>query len=203
MKKLTSGMLAGLSIMIAAVPSTSSAQVTINIFQFGSDVALTASGTFDGTAARVIGVGSSFDQTISPRIGFVAFGTQSAVTIYNLAGPTNFGGFAGFTDTTNNSGLGIGVNANSAAFFIGSNYLNNLPFVSAATVSNATLASIGLNAGVYDFTVGRNMLTVNIGQGVDAAVPEPASWALMVAGFGAIGFAVRRRQKVSTSIRFA
>ena len=31
---------------------------------------------------------------------------------------------------------------------------------------------------------------------VSTAVPEPASWALMVAGFGLVGFAYRRRSTV-------
>ena len=35
------------------------------------------------------------------------------------------------------------------------------------------------------------------------AVPEPATWAMMLAGFGMIGFAARRRQSVNTSVRFA
>lgn len=35
------------------------------------------------------------------------------------------------------------------------------------------------------------------------AVPEPATWALMLAGFGLVGFAMRRRNKVSTTVRFA
>lgn len=36
------------------------------------------------------------------------------------------------------------------------------------------------------------------------AVPEPATWAMMILGMGAVGFAMRRRNKdVSTSFRFA
>ena len=31
------------------------------------------------------------------------------------------------------------------------------------------------------------------------AVPEPATWAMMIAGFGAMGFALRRRPKVSVT----
>ena len=31
------------------------------------------------------------------------------------------------------------------------------------------------------------------------AVPEPATWAMMIAGFGMVGFAMRRSQKVSVS----
>jgi hypothetical protein len=36
---------------------------------------------------------------------------------------------------------------------------------------------------------------VRIGQAAAAAVPEPATWALMLVGFGAIGFTMRRRRK--------
>lgn len=38
---------------------------------------------------------------------------------------------------------------------------------------------------------------------VQAAVPEPAAWAMMVAGFGLLGWTVRRRQKVTASVTFA
>ena len=35
------------------------------------------------------------------------------------------------------------------------------------------------------------------------AVPEPATWSLMMMGFGAVGFAMRRRSKVRTAVGFA
>lgn len=35
------------------------------------------------------------------------------------------------------------------------------------------------------------------------AVPEPASWAMMILGMGAVGFTMRRRSKVSTKAAFA
>lgn len=37
-------------------------------------------------------------------------------------------------------------------------------------------------------------------QGVTAAVPEPASWALMIGGFGLVGVASRRRVRSATSV---
>lgn len=36
-----------------------------------------------------------------------------------------------------------------------------------------------------------------------AAVPEPATWAMMLVGFGAIGGAMRRKSKVTTGVSFA
>ena len=38
---------------------------------------------------------------------------------------------------------------------------------------------------------------------VTNGVPEPETWAMMVLGFGGVGFAMRRRSKVSARIRFA
>lgn len=35
------------------------------------------------------------------------------------------------------------------------------------------------------------------------AVPEPATWALMILGFGAVGGSMRRREAVAAKIRFA
>lgn len=38
---------------------------------------------------------------------------------------------------------------------------------------------------------------------ISPEVPEPATWAMMLAGFGMIGFATRRRQSMKTTVRFA
>ncbi|MBO9712833.1 PEPxxWA-CTERM sorting domain-containing protein [Sphingomonas sp.] len=40
------------------------------------------------------------------------------------------------------------------------------------------------------------------GSGV-GAVPEPATWAMMLGGFGIVGFAMRRRHKPRTSVTYA
>ena len=38
---------------------------------------------------------------------------------------------------------------------------------------------------------------------ITPSVPEPATWGLMLVGFGAMGYAMRRRAKVRTNVRFA
>jgi hypothetical protein len=75
--------------------------------------------------------------------------------------------------------------------------------------------------GMFDFSQGRGgddvgyvvngqqmavgnsfFLPANI-TGLAPAVPEPASWAMMISGFGLIGGAMRRQKKVKTTVRFA
>ena len=38
---------------------------------------------------------------------------------------------------------------------------------------------------------------------ISGPVPEPATWAMMIAGFGLAGFALRRRSMVRTTVRYA
>ena len=65
-------------------------------------------------------------------------------------------------------------------------FVGSLPDISAQYIKYTVVAANGVNPGVsnIEFT----------------SVPEPATWALMLAGFGLIGFGMRQRQ---TRIRFA
>lgn len=45
--------------------------------------------------------------------------------------------------------------------------------------------------------------TYNFEVAAVAAVPEPATWGMMILGFGAIGAAMRRRSKVRTTVSYA
>lgn len=90
------------------------------------------------------------------------------------------------------------------------------------SMSNATSMTVG--ATTYTFTgfswedTGRNFVSDHIalpgdntndhlGQfsftAVNGAVPEPATWAMMLAGFGMIGLGLRSRPKVTTSVAYA
>lgn len=68
--------------------------------------------------------------------------------------------------------------------------------------------AIPLGNGVYDFFTGTNCCVDTMSSpvrvtitgittqppGIGSAVPEPASWAMMLLGFGAIGYAMRRQK---------
>lgn len=69
-------------------------------------------------------------------------------------------------------------------------------------------ASIG--PGIYSLSVygarataaGSYKLNYTVGINADGAVPEPATWALMIVGFGTVGGAMRYRRR-GVGVRFA
>jgi hypothetical protein len=96
-----------------------------------------------------------------------------------------------------------------------SNPLTNLNFNSVTLNNGTTTTAFNIANGVFDsasremiaLTAGAsNVLTINgttfgdasysgtLSFGQTAAVPEPATWALMLIGFGAVGFSMRRRR---------
>ena len=81
--------------------------------------------------------------------------------------------------------LGVPVGAIADIFFSAS-----APFTAGLT-QETTLAGRGVrtSGGIsYQYTTGRLTITERV-----AAVPEPATWAMMLAGFMAVGGALRRR----------
>ncbi|RYD21231.1 MAG: PEP-CTERM sorting domain-containing protein [Spirochaetia bacterium] len=82
---------------------------------------------------------------------------------------------------------------------------------STGTVEFYSLSNLNATAGTYTLRLAGTVAgappsaaysgTISFAQ--TAAVPEPATWAMMTLGFGAMGFAMRRKAKASTRIRFA
>ena len=105
----------------------------------------------------------------------------------------------------------VGNNPAAAAFFTAGNYVFGFRFlnevtgatnygyalITTSTSSNARPATI--TQLVYENTGA----ALTVGSNATSAVPEPATWAMMLVGFGAIGFAARRRVSTKTSVRFA
>ena len=61
-----------------------------------------------------------------------------------------------------------------------------------------------LSFQVTDYDAPTALLVTNLqGTTATAAVPEPATWGMMILGFGAMGYAMRRRAKVRTTVSFA
>ena len=97
--------------------------------------------------------------------------------------------------------LGISISSNEPV-----NSVNNLLFANGSNIATRGPATsitpttlFDFDANAYDATPGTyriDLRGVTAGPAVTGAVPEPASWALLVGGFGLAGGAMRRRRVV-------
>lgn len=115
-------------------------------------------------------------------------GTQDGAGDFYTIDPTTgaktlLNGGAGFV---NNSDLDYDV-ANNAYWL--ADYNGNVYKYDATTFARTL---VGTKSAAFDGLV-------VLGRAVTPAVPEPSTWAMMLAGFGIVGGAMRRRQRVSVS----
>ncbi|URD60966.1 FxDxF family PEP-CTERM protein [Sphingomonas sp. KRR8] len=131
-----------------------------------------------------------------------------------------------FTDTVTFT-TPTGTNSVSAILnstFNTSNPLTNLNFTSVVLNNGTSNFSFNIANGVFDsasreliplVASASNVLTINgttfgdasysgtLSFGMNSAVPEPATWALMLLGFGAVGFSMRRRNSAAALLQMA
>lgn len=106
----------------------------------------------------------------------------------------NSGGSVGVYDGLNGTGNLLGtINLTTTPSTCSGYSAAFCPFVPIGVSFAGTARSIGFggvaNQIIFD--------DVTFGSSTPGSVPEPASWALMIGGFGAVGYAMRRRQKVA------
>jgi hypothetical protein len=178
-----------------------------------------------GTTALTMSTSASattlFDQTNVTTQGLVS-------QTFSFAGLTNQTSlsFAGYNvpSFSNLSNIIVQLNGAGANLLNGNYTLTPAASGSLASQSGNNLTFGGITAGSYDTystqfasTAGSlytlrydlsasgtsNGLRVTTTGGVAGAVPEPATWAMMILGMGAVGFAMRRRKNVTMTVRFA
>lgn len=155
-------------------------QVAISSIAAGDEV-------FNLTASNFLGytVDALVDTTDFDGAGFF-----TAANNPNLQGP------AGSTTTASRNGSGSVVRAD-----FGSNGLEAAGQTSATYIfrTNATNFNLGGTFTTQDGSVAqRSNFAPTAG-----AVPEPATWAMMLLGMGAVGFAMRRKSKAHAKVAFA
>ena len=121
---------------------------------------------------------------------------------------TNFGFGSPDTSGCGIHGFSVPVNFVSATNYVGGSaldFIGNVELRAFAAASDGSAyafvdpqvtLSANLNPNLYSITLGNNGNVSNLLN--PPGVPEPASWALMLTGFGLVGGAVRRRSRLQT-----
>ncbi|MFZ4689062.1 MAG: PEPxxWA-CTERM sorting domain-containing protein [Polymorphobacter sp.] len=150
-------------------------------------------GVFDNGADGIVGPVSVgvYDATtqlfVSPVVTFSNFANSSSyatqrVTPFLLAAGNYQLAAWGFSDTDNNYN----------SVFTDSHPASAITFNSLGGALTAT--SVAYSTGTPgDFATSIEESATRYGAGTLGIVPEPATWAMLIAGFGMVGFAMRRR----------
>lgn len=189
MRKATCAIAAAASLSFA-IPAK--AAITIDFTENGPNVVAVTSGTFDFTGLTSVDTVMILPG-VTPNSGsFSAASTAFLHRYSGLTGPTSFGS-GGFLVAL--SGVGDPFYLSPAEGLIGLEMIISGPVSATTTWSNQTFASMGLTPGTYLFSTPADTITVQIGA-IDTAVPEPSTWAMMLFGFAAIGYSMRRLRTV-------
>ena len=136
---------------------------------------------------------ATFQIDANPTPDFVEDGSFTVRNVAFDQSPTGFANL-GFYSASNSGGFNI---SDPTALHSFGNFFG--PQLYTGTEANPTFKT-----GTFALTddQGAGTYTLNIASAI-GAVPEPGTWGMMILGMGAVGFAIRRRQKVRTSVRFA
>jgi hypothetical protein len=123
---------------------------------------------------------------------------------------TNIADALGSAAWTNLTGLNFVSPSNGVVGALDGNAAANSIFRT-STLSNLALSSgssfairwIDTDPNNADDGLAIDNFSVSATNAPVAAVPEPATWSLMLAGFGMIGFGLRRRSRVKTTVNYA
>ena len=107
----------------------------------------------------------------------------------------------------NGSWTGNLFSSGASAGSVASNFYNTFgSYVSSNSGAPRAINAGGLNGNVWLIAAGgidRNFDGFKLSQITATAVPEPATWALMILGFGAVGFAMRSRRATVSKVSYA
>lgn len=182
------------------------AAITVDITESGSDILVSVNGSMNLTGLTY------YDQDKFNESGIRA---DSAIvsTVANPLG--NFDIYTGFTSgrrwwgdglqfypfsNVSGSQFAFGIAPSAGAFlYLDAGYASGSAIASSASLLGQSFASAGLEPGQYVYKAPNDTLTVNIGR-VASTVPEPTTWAMMIAGFGLAAGTLRRQRKTTLAI---
>lgn len=180
---------------VVFVAAPAQAVVTFTFAQVGNDVVLTGSGSLNLSSALFVG-NPTADGFVNPSGGSLAVGggISRVGDSYRLTSPSVIFGTGGVVNGTPDLLFLFGLQASALGtgfVYVPLGYFSGAPLFGSTTFANQTFASLGLTAGTYNFSIPNDTIRIV----VPGAVPEPSTWAMMLIGFGGIGYSMRRRRK--------
>jgi hypothetical protein len=173
----------------ALIASPAHASVVVQIAQDATDVVATVSGSLSTSGLTFYGA-YGLSSFLRPQVAVFSMGGLGDEYV-GVTGPSSFG-TGGMVSQTGQSGDLFTLFGSGNRFAVPHNYVSGTPISSTVTYANQTIASLGLTPGEYVYTTPNDTITVQIAA---PSVPEPATWALMILGFGAVGAELRRRSR--------
>jgi hypothetical protein len=210
-KQITGAAAVGVAMLIGFGLCAPPAQAayTITIEQAGSDVVATGAGSINFDALALFG--DEIDPSLLEASGgaiIVGPTTPTDDTYYSgITGPAITFGTGGefFADSGSGSVVGLGTfdETSGGVVAVPQDYVSGTSLgTSTATWTNATISSLGLTPGadVWSWGSGATMdtFTLDIAAVGIAAVPEPATWAMMLLGLAGLAL-VRTRRRILAS----
>ncbi|HPU15931.1 MAG TPA: PEPxxWA-CTERM sorting domain-containing protein [Polymorphobacter sp.] len=161
-----------------------------NVFNASSGIQ--GNGSAWGFVAAPDGVQTAFLQSYSTSFGSVAMdvtGLQNGASYTLTFSIADRPGYGDNPLTVRFNAINLGTYAATSTL-----WATHTTGTFVATGTTATLLFEASGNTGYDAGIGLDAVSI---AGVPGAVPEPASWALMIGGFGLVGSALRRRRSVA------
>jgi len=183
MKSVVAIAVAAAAVVGAAAPA---AAATFPVGSSNFTATAGAGGTFAG-AFKNQGIGSgTFSDVFTFTLPTNGLGSGTVTTSVTDLGSVND---LDFTSVTINDIAAQITKTAGGAFEVA--FINNVPII-AGQLNRLVVNGVSRGNGAYG---GQATFTP-----VTSAVPEPATWAMMIMGFGVVGYAMRRRR---TTVRFS
>lgn len=207
--------LAVAALVAAAGASQAAITVYTSLAAFNAAVGLTGTDTFAGfsitgtTASPVTRAAGAFGYTASTPGNFFGAGSTAnpwlstntatdTITFNAFTGPATVVGFGGNFFGSDIAGAfaagDVTLTATDASgtttrTIVGATLTSFLGFVSTTGITSATLASVPPASGAFLWPTADNLVLAGAG-----VIPEPGTYALMLAGLGVVGALARRRR---------
>ncbi|NJC05311.1 hypothetical protein GGQ97_001104 [Sphingomonas kaistensis] len=185
--KMRAKLLVACAALAAAAPANA-AFVTGQISVGGLATPIGSSGWSDATGVDAAGSLIFYGAGTGSFAGLNCAG--SCGTIADIPDLSTFAAIANFL-TLNTNGIAFDLNSISNITRTSDALGGTLAFTGSGTIR---FNGYDATPGIFSFTAQGSNLTSFSASAVSAAVPEPGTWALMLLGFGAVGYSLRRRR---------